>query len=315
MRVLITGGLGYLGARLADYLLQQGHEVAIGSRNKIKEIRFPLKEAIPVCMDWNDISSLQSATKGRDIVVHLAGINAQDSYLNPVAALYANGVLSAEMLSASIKQGVTRFIYISTVHVYKSPLIGDFDEHSPARNLHPYATSKLAGENAVLFANQMKMIEGVVLRLANGSGYPLFPDTDCWHLVVNDLCRQAVEKKELIVHSDASVERDFIALSNVCLGIEHFMKISKDFIDNESFNLGSGESKSLQCIAGIVAEQCHELTSYRPKIYFNKKDSADSSKDTLNISIDKARKTGLNLKNNIVDEINKTLRYCVDNFC
>ena len=47
------------------------------------------------------------------------------------------------------------------------------------------------------FFNQIKKIEGVILRLSNGSGFPIFPEIECWHLILNDLCRQAVEKKEL----------------------------------------------------------------------------------------------------------------------
>ena len=195
MRVLITGGLGYLGGRLTFHLLHQGHDVFVGTRKKLKSLKEPLSFAIPVQMDWSNTNSLESSAKGIDAVIHAAGMDAQACSANPVKALEVNGINTAKMVEAARASGVKRFIYLSTSHVYRSPMIGEIDENTSATNLHPYATSKVAGEKAVLYAKQMGQIEGIVLRLSNGSGHPVFPDTKCWHLILNDLCKQAVEKK------------------------------------------------------------------------------------------------------------------------
>ena len=56
-RKLITGGLGYLGGRLAYHLLHHGHDVFVGTRKKIKSVKEPLSDAVPVQMDWDDFIS------------------------------------------------------------------------------------------------------------------------------------------------------------------------------------------------------------------------------------------------------------------
>ena len=199
MQILITGGFGYLGGRLASHLLHQGFKVFLGTRKSVKSVKEPLAETIPVQMEWANTFSLESATSGIDTVIHAAGMESLACSANPTKALEVNGLNTAMMVKAAVANGVKRFIYISTAHVYRSPMIGDIDETTPTTNLHPYATSKLSGEKVVLYANQIGKIQGVVLRLSNGSGHPVFPDTECWHLILNDLCRQAIEKKELIL--------------------------------------------------------------------------------------------------------------------
>ena len=150
MRVLITGGLGYLGGRLASYLLHQGYKVFVGTRKGLKSVEDPLSDSIPVQIDWTSNISLESATRGMNTVIHAAGMDAKSCSANPVKALEVNGINTAKMTEAAIANGVQRFIHISTAHVYKNPMIGNINEATSTTNLHPYATSKIAGENVVL---------------------------------------------------------------------------------------------------------------------------------------------------------------------
>jgi len=209
MRILITGGLGYLGGRLSSHLLNKGYKVFVGTRKNLKSVNAQISGTTSVQTNWTSSISLESTTRGMDTVIHAAGMNAKACSANPSKALEVNGLNTAMLMEAAIANGVQRFIYLSTVHIYNSPLVGDIDETTLPTNLHPYATSKLAGEKVVLHAKQMGKILGIVLRLSNGSGHPIYPETKCWHLVLNDLCRQAIEKKELILHSEKSIERNF----------------------------------------------------------------------------------------------------------
>src|SRR3546814_17036700 len=93
-------------------------------------------------------------------------MNAQNCAANPVEALEFNGVATARLVQAAARVGIRRFIYLSTAHVYCAPLTGTITEDTCPRNLHPYATSHLAGENAVLSAVQAGEISGMVLRLS-----------------------------------------------------------------------------------------------------------------------------------------------------
>ena len=314
MKILITGGLGLLGGRLAHLLLKKGHEVFIGTRKSLKSIPEPLSESVPIQIDWSNFSTLKSASKGIDAVVHAAGLNAQSCTSNPSLALDVNGLYTASLLEAAKDKGVKRFIYLSTIHVYCSPLVGTIDESHPAKNLHPYATSKLAGEKNILYANQMKQIQGVVLRLANGSGYPIFPEIDCWHLLVNNLCRQAAENRELNLHSQENQERNFISINELCLGIEHFLRMPESFIDNVPFNLCSEQSNSIKDIAHLVASRSKLVLGHRPEIVYKKANKKIIYGKKLRIDSLKIKKTGLFINNNLDTEIDNTLMFCASNF-
>ena len=314
VRILITGGLGYLGGRLAYHLLHHGHDVFVGTRKKLKCFKEPLFAAVPVQMDWKNTYSLESSAKGMGTVIHAAGMDAQACSANPVKALEVNGINTAKMVEAARASGVKRFIYLSTSHVYRSPMIGEIDENTSATNLHPYATSKVAGEKAVLYAKQMGQIEGIVLRLSNGSGHPVFPDTKCWHLILNDLCKQAVEKKGLILHSENSIERNFISMSNVCLGIEHFLQLSENYLDGSPFNLSSKKSHSLQQLAHLIAVRSIAVLGYDLEISSKSQERKNKENRVLHLSIKKSEKTGLTLEQNLEQEIDNTLLFCKKHF-
>ena len=139
MRILITGGLGLIGGRLGQHLHQAGHQVILGSRNTCNPPDW-LPQAEVAETDWKVDSSLEQICNGVDVLIHAAGMNAQDCVADPVAALEFNGLATARLLASAICAGVKRFIYLSTAHVYASPLVGTINEDTCPRNLHPYAT-------------------------------------------------------------------------------------------------------------------------------------------------------------------------------
>jgi UDP-glucose 4-epimerase len=313
MRVLITGGLGYLGGRLASHLIYKGYKVFVGTRKGIKSVKDPLSDTIPVIMDWTKNSSLESATRGMDTVIHAAGMDAKACSVNPTKALEVNGLNTAMMLEAAITNGVKRFIYLSTAHVYRCPMFGNLDETTASTNLHPYATSKLAGEKVVLYAKKIGKIQGIVLRLSNGSGHPVFPENECWHLILNDLCRQAVEKNKLTLHSENSIQRNFISMSNVCLGIEHFLQLSVNYFDDSPFNLCSKESLTLHQLAHMIKKRCKAVLGYDIEI-LSKSHGGKRNNRGLHLCTIKTEKTRLALLDNLEQEIDNTLLFCKSHF-
>ena len=170
MRILITGGFGYLGGRLAQFLANQaGYTILLGSRQQTRPPDW-LSHVEVVQTRWDSPASLEQVCIGVNAVVHLAGMNAQDCTADPAAALEVNGLTTARLLNVAIKQRVKRFIYLSTAHIYGTPLAGVITEETCPTNLHPYATSHRAGEDVVLAAHQRGEIEGIVIRLSNGYG-------------------------------------------------------------------------------------------------------------------------------------------------
>ncbi len=277
MRILITGGFGYIGGRLGQYLHGLGHEVVLGTR-KSGQTPFWLPQAEVVQTHWHDDQALVNICNGADVVVHAAGMNARDCAVDPVKALEFNGLGTARLVKASIKAKVSRFVYLSTAHVYASPLVGDITEHTCPRNLHPYATSHLAGENVVCYAANQGLIDGLVLRLSNAYGKPAHPDANCWTLLVNDLCRQAVERSKLVLRTRGLDFRDFLPVSRACDLIGRLVFEYAGIFEQSVLNIGSGKSEQVKIMAEKVQERCVKVLGFKPRL-MRPKTAVDVEKD------------------------------------
>jgi UDP-glucose 4-epimerase len=312
-RTLISGGFGYLGGRLAQFLAShENYEILLGTRRQTQP-PFWLPQAKVVQTCWGSPQSLQEICYGVDCIVHLAGMNAQDCAADPDAAMKINAVATAHLVQAAFRQKVKRFIYISTIHVYGSPLAGVITEETKPTSAHPYALSHQAGEDVVLASHQSGEIEGIVIRLSNAYGAPVDKDANCWVLLVNDLCRQAATSGRLVLRSAGLQKRDFIPLHDVVRAIDHFMESPFDKFCDGIFNLGGEATYRIIDLAELIAERCEAVLGFRPEI--ERPDSVPSeSSPELNYQIDKLKETGFSLNGNIKSEIDATLEFCHKNF-
>lgn len=307
-RILITGGYGYLGGRVAQHLQQAGHQIILGSRT-LRSSPDWLPQAEVVHTDWLDRSTMEQICAGVDVVIQAAGMNAQDCEADPVAALEFNGLASARLVAAASRVGVRRIIYLSTAHVYASPLAGDITEDTCPRNLHPYATSHVAAENVVMSASARGEIEGIVMRLSNAFGAPAHMDVNAWMLLVNDLCRQAVQSRKLLLRSSGLQVRNFVTLSDVSQAIKHLLELNWIKCGNGLFNLGGENSISVWEMVQKISQRCHRTLDYLPDI--ERPDPLPGERvGTLNYRSDKLGKTGFRLLNNLDEEIDQTLLLC-----
>ena len=268
MKILVAGGFGFVGARLAVALDAAGHDVVLGSRN-LRQTPSWLPKARVCQIDWNSRSALEDVCANMDAVVQAAGMNAGECVKDPVEALQVNSVGTARLVEAAAAVGVSRFFYLSTAHVYASPLQGEIDELSCPRNLHPYASSHLTGEFSLLYALSRNRLFGTVLRLSNGFGAPLTPDTDCWMLLTNDLCRQAVTSGKLVLKTSGEQLRDFVPLASVCSCLNCLMDIPAGSLPR-ILNIGSGNSISIRTMVQLVQERCAATLGFTPVIEMGK---------------------------------------------
>jgi len=308
-RILIAGGFGYLGGRVAQFLASQPeYEVVLGSRRQTESPPW-LPQAEVIQTRWESEAELSNACNGIDAVVQLSGMNAQDCAANPVAALEVNAVATARLLKVAVGKRVKRFIYVSTAHVYGSPLVGVISEETRPVNLHPYATSHRAGEDVVLAAQQRGVIEGIVIRLSNGYGAPAHKDANCWMLLINDLCRQAVVSGKLVLRSAGQQRRDFVTLTDACRATAHLLSLPSAMLGNGMFNVGEGWTSTVYEVASLVADRCEDLLGYRPDIIQPDPEDGEISQP-LDYCIDRLRGTGFELQGNRNAEIDATLKFC-----
>ena len=269
MRVLITGGFGYIGANLGEYLLQNGHQVILGSRrDRSSPCWLPQAEVVKTY--WEDETALATICQGVDAIVHAAGMNAQDCLDDPVSAMKFNGVATTRMIQAAIRAGTKRFVYLSTAHVYKSPLEGTIDENTTPQNTHPYASSHLAAEYALSHEVLRQRIEGVSLRLSNGFGIPKNVKSNCWDLLVNDLCRQAVILGKLQLRSSGEQQRDFIPLSTISERTLKILLLPKEALPT-TINIGCGQSISIIDMARLIQKRSQKFLGFTPEVVVAKK--------------------------------------------
>jgi UDP-glucose 4-epimerase len=311
--VMITGGFGFVGGRVARHLQEASHTVILGSRQAAVAPEW-LPGAQVVRLLWDDADALERACQRVDTIVHAAGMNAQDCAKDPVAALAFNGVATVRLVAAATRAGVLRFIYLSTAHVYVSPLVGTITEETSPSNLHPYATSHLAGEHAVLSANLSGQIEGIVIRLSNAFGVPVHKNVNCWMLLVNDLCRQAVQTRKLVLQTSGLQQRDCIAMTEVCRVAEQLTVGNCASMQFGIFNVGSGVSQSVLAMAHLIQQRCVQVLGFEPVLQ-SVQGGVDESYPMLTYRADKLAAIGF--KN---DELNKTveidnlLRFCQSAF-
>jgi len=312
MNILITGGFGYLGGRLSQFLSNMDqYQILIASRSS-REIPVWAPNAEIVSIDWKSDQLIDQLTSQVEMIVHMAGMNAQDCAAHPIEALEVNGIATARLIQSAVRQGVKRFIYLSTAHVYGSPLTGAITEKNCLSNLHPYATSHRAGEDVLRSAHQRKEIEGVVIRLSNAYGPPAHADADCWMLLVNDLCRQVVVTKRMVLRSSGLQLRDFITLSDVCSAVKHLLELPSPDLNDGLYNVGGNAARVID-MAEMIQARCSKVLGFRPKIAY--KDSIEKGDgSSLEYCTNKLLATGFFIKNDRLSEIDETLYFCNEFF-
>lgn len=309
-RLLITGGTGYVGGRLAKFLAREtDFDIIIGTRSQEPGISW-LPQATALNIDYASKVSLEAACERSGVVIHLASVDENYSARYPAEAISVNTLNTVQLIKAAKKQKVKLLIFFSTAHVYRSPLQGEIDEETCAYPSHPYAISHRAAEDFVLASRSSGGLETVVLRLSNSFGAPAHPKVNRWTLLVNDLCLQAVMDRKLVLKSSGLQRRDFITLSDVCRATKHVIEIREEHLGNGLLNLGGAWAPTIWEMTCLVAQRCEHVLGYMPEtVRPQAEETAESP--SLNYKVDKLLNTGFKLQKNHEIEIDETLRFCL----
>lgn len=298
--LLITGGTGYLGASIGQYLCKYGYNVFLGSRNPFSN--GVIEGCDQVATDWDDPEL--KFCNGFDLIIHAAGMNAEACAENPTMAVRFNGETTARFAEKAAFYGCCRFIYLSTVHVYKAPLIGIFNEQSPTLNEHPYAISQLFGEQAVLNVLDNFPLGGAVLRLSNCFGPPASNNDECWRLALNQFVRDAMTLGCITIKGDFSTRRDFLSISELNNVLSKVIGVSK--LKGEILNISSGQSRSLLDVALLVSSTVRNRTGRDIEI---KKNHYSLPKADLVLKNDVLSSMGIFVDRDLVPEIESLVSY------
>lgn len=313
--ILLTGGLGYVGGRVAEWLARDPeYGIFVTSRD-------PDAALLPAwcpknhCLrlDLMDDEDIATVCRGKDVIVHFAALNEIDSLKDPDRALLVNGLGTQKLVRAAISAGVKRFIYFSTAHIYRSPLEGTITEESLPRPIHPYAITHRTAEDVVLAANRAGAFRGIVIRLSNSIGAPINTKVDRWSLIGNDLCRQVITTGEIRLKTSGTQERDFVALRDVARAVSHVVRLPDESLGDGIFNLGGERTVPVIRLAGIIQERCQAVLGFTPPIVHPDPTPGEKSVP-LDYSIAKLKATGFCLQGSLEEEIDTTLLFCKKNY-
>lgn len=311
-RILITGGFGYLGGRLAVDLASRGYIIRLSSRVHTGAPDW-LPEAEVVQTDLLDPISLRHAVQSVDIVIHLAAMNAQACLENPKAAITSNIGGTQALVDAAVDAGVQRLVYFSTIHVYGNPLEGCITEETPTKAYHPYAMSHRAAEDIVCHAHMTGQIEGIVVRLSNAFGAPVDESASCWILLLNDLCKQAVKTQKMSLKTSGIQRRDFIPITELSGVITHLINLAPERLKRVIFNTGSGlPSSTVWDMALLIQARCRVVLNIHPTL--TRTLSSHEENESLHYSIDKLCASGYQPRCDRFGEIDNLLTFCKQYF-
>ena len=269
MKVVVTGGNGYIGARLSQYLTEEEHEVIA--------ICFP---HIPQKIGWSnlihqtivgDVTNQETIKQISDInadaIIHLVSLNHYDSEQDPNMVMKVNVQPTWNLLDKCTPKGLKKFIYFSTIHVYGNNQIGLVKETQSPTPINAYGLTHYLCEEICNYYMRKTDTDCINVRLSNSYGEPVFSDANCWDLIVNDITKTAFKEKKIVLKSNGSATRDFIHYSTICSSVKELLKISTTFSEMNTIHISSGYAHSLLQVASIVKTVYQERYKQNIDIY------------------------------------------------
>lgn len=256
-KVLITGGLGFIGSNLARNLISQGAEVTLidslipeygGNLFNIKDIQDKVK--VNIC-DVRDSFALTHILKNKDYLFNLAGQTSHlDSMANPQTDLDINVASQISILEACRKINPDiKIVFASTRQLYGKPDYLPVDEKHPIRPVDVNGINKWAGERYHLLYNDIYGIRACALRLTNtyGAGMRI---RDARQTFLGVWIRSLIEGKPIAIFGDGLQIRDFNYIDD-CVSAILLAGLS-EVADGNIFNLGSAEIINLKSLAELI---------------------------------------------------------------
>lgn len=266
MRVVVTGGAGYIGSVTVRHLLDAGHSVSV-----LDSLERGYEQAVDpraslVRGSVGDLGLLDDLLPGTDVVVHCAGyIEVAESQRDPDLYYLKNLIEPARMLDRMLVHGVRRLVFSSTAAVYGEPQHLPIAENSPCSPVNVYGASKLAFERLIDITSRSGALDAVRLRYFNVAG--AWPDGSLGeahdpetHIVPTILCALGSGDARFSVYGtdyptrDGTCVRDYIHVLDLAeahrLAVEYLGEGSPSVV----CNLGSGRGYSNLEVARICSE-------------------------------------------------------------
>lgn len=282
MRILVTGGAGFIGTYLVKFLNESGNSITIfddfSNSNKHSIQNFEELGIKIIEGDIRDFKKISNAVKDHDIVIHLAAkISVVDSIKNPSKTFSVNVEGTKNVLLSCKKNNIKKIIVSSSAAVYGEGKKNFFiNEKTKTNPISPYGESKTIMEQEIInFANKNK-INFIILRFFNvyGNG-----QTKEYAGVITKFSEKIKNNKTIEIFGDGNQIRDFISISDIITSISKAIEYSKNGI----FNIASGIPTNINELADLMLK----ISNKRLNIKYLPQKSGDIEFSLADISLAK----------------------------
>ena len=254
MKILVTGGAGFIGSNLVEKLVQLGHDVialdnlSTGRLSNLDKV----KNKIEILNTDITKELLDDHFKNVEQVFHLAGIaDIVPSIINPKNYFDANLRGTLNVLEASRKAQVKKFIYAASASCYGIPNEYPTNEKSKIDTQYPYALTKFMGEQIVIHWAKVYKMPNVSLRFFNVYG-PRSRTTGAYGAMFGVFLAQKLASKPLTIVGDGNQTRDFIHVYDL---VDAIILAAQKTKNCEIYNLAGGKEVSVNYIADIISDK------------------------------------------------------------
>ena len=261
MRILVTGGAGFIGSQFVratlrgdlpsgpgtrvtvlDNLTYSGNEANLADVAGHPDLTF-------VHGDIRDRSVVDEVTAGQDAVVHFAAESHVDRSIVDATPFVTTNVLGTQvLLDAALRHRVGRFAHVSTDEVYGSVAEGSWTESSPLAPNSPYAASKASSDLMVLACHRTHGLDVTVTRCSNNYGPYHFPEKMIPLFVTNLL-----DGRKVPLYGDGRNVRDWLHVADHCRGIDLVLRRGRP---GEVYHVGGGTEMSNRELTGRLLAAC-----------------------------------------------------------
>lgn len=248
MKILVTGGAGFIGSWVADAYIAKGHEVLV-----LDDLSSGIRENVPDkavfvegdIRERGTVDGVLTDFKPEVVNHHAAQIDVRKSVEDPVYDAGVNIIGTLNLLESSVKNGVGRFIFASTGGaIYGEPEVIPADEETPPMPISPYGTSKYAVEKYLQYYKYIYSLDYVALRYANVYGPRQNPHGEAG--VVAIFCSRILGGRPCLIFGDGDQTRDYVYVGDVARS-----NVLALGAPSGSYNIGTGVETSVN---GLVEE-------------------------------------------------------------
>ena len=259
MKVLVTGGAGFIGSHLVEKLVSKNYEVIVldnlstGNLKNLKKVKSKIKF---FKYDLVKKKNLASTLHGVKFIYHLAGLSKTlESIKKPKKYYKGNVVATLNLLNECKKIKLKKFVYAASASCYGNPKNIPTSENSKINNLTPYAYTKWKAEQLIMKKSRQQKFSAISLRFFNVYG-PRSAATSSYSSVISIFLKLKKNNKPLMIFGDGKQTRDFVHVSDV---VNALIKSGESKTCNGIFNVGCQTSVDINKVAKIFDSKINYL--------------------------------------------------------